>query len=303
MMQVTVQYGGKQDIPELKKLWKACFDDEDAYIDAFFAAMYADKNVLLVQEKGMLAGASFFLPGRIFLDGQWQDIRYVYALAVYKQYRGQNMAHHLLHEAYKVFGVPFLTEPADQGLAERFYEPYGFSNSFYLNYDNISLQKAQEMSQQGHWTRQAQICPANAQDYYLLREERFFGQGYVSWPKNHIAFAMKEHRANGGDALIITGMGRNELILYFTEGTRVTVTETTLSVQDTAVLFADRRIPYEKNGQAYEWLEIKSGTKQVERPLLSAMELRPKEENHFQQLLGMSYGINLAQGYLNLTLD
>ncbi len=302
MIYDTVQYGDKKYIPELKRLWKACFEDEDSYIDAFFAAMYADENVLLAQKNGMLMGASFFLPGRIFLSGQWQEIRYVYALAVYKQYRGQNIAHHLLQEASKVFCVPLLTEPANEGLAERFYAPYGFSDSFYLTYDKISLKQAQAMYQHEHWTQQAHVEPADAATYYQLREQHFQGQGYVSWPENHIAFAIDQHRANGGDALVITGSVRNDLLLYTAEGTQVTITETTLPFQDVAALFSNRRIPYAMNHKTYDLLEMKSGIVRAEQPSIRAMELQP-ETNHYQQLLGMSYGIDLAQGYLNLTLD
>lgn len=31
-----IRFGENGDIPQLKHLWKECFADEDAYIDAFF---------------------------------------------------------------------------------------------------------------------------------------------------------------------------------------------------------------------------------------------------------------------------
>ena len=60
-----IRSGNNRSVPELKKLWKECFADEDAYIDAFFEAMYEDQSVLLEEENGVLLGASFFLPGKI----------------------------------------------------------------------------------------------------------------------------------------------------------------------------------------------------------------------------------------------
>lgn len=303
MIQYAVQYGEKKYIPELKKLWGACFADEDAYIDAFFEAMYADGDLLLAQKKGMLMGASFFLPGRIYLNGKWQDIRYVYALAVYRQYRGQKIAHTLLNEACRIYRVPLLTEPADQGLAEQFYAPYGFSGCFYLQYDKLSMEQAQLLHRQGHWIDKAYLSPIEADAYCQLREQHFQGQGYVSWPQNHIAFAIQEHRANGGNALVITGRERKELLLYTAEGTQLTITETTLPLEDVAALFSTGRIPYETKNHPYRWLVMKSSLAHAGQTTVSAMELQPKQSNHFRQLLGMAYGVDLAQGYMNLTLD
>lgn len=81
-----IRFGKITDLPELKALWKECFADEDAYIDAFFDAMYEDAHVLLEEENGVLAGASFFLPGKIALEDaaskglRWQEIRYADAI-------------------------------------------------------------------------------------------------------------------------------------------------------------------------------------------------------------------------------
>ena len=63
-----IRYGDTKSIPELKRLWNICFDDEDIYINDFFAALYEDQNVLLAEENGVLMGASFFLPGKIFVE-------------------------------------------------------------------------------------------------------------------------------------------------------------------------------------------------------------------------------------------
>ena len=83
----SIRNGSRADIGNLKKLWKSCFDDGDSYIDGFFHTFFNEEGILLTEEEGMLAGASFFLPGNIWLEqpgtgGKWQPVRYVYALAV-----------------------------------------------------------------------------------------------------------------------------------------------------------------------------------------------------------------------------
>lgn len=145
-----IRYGDQKSIPELKRLWKECFSDEDAYINAFFEAVYEDENVLLAEESGMLIGASFFLPGKIYIEeknadwdgqaaGSWQDIRYVYALAVYPKFRGRGTAGTLLRHARHIYHTPLIAEPAEEGLVSGFYEPLGFSASFYLEKRQLEI--------------------------------------------------------------------------------------------------------------------------------------------------------------------
>lgn len=78
----SIRNGSRADIGNLKKLWKSCFDDGDSYIDGFFHTFFNEEDILLTEEEGMLAGASFFLPGKLYLENGWQDIRYVYALSL-----------------------------------------------------------------------------------------------------------------------------------------------------------------------------------------------------------------------------
>lgn len=137
-----IRYGDTKSIPELKRLWNVCFDDEDLYINDFFAALYEDQNVLLAEEKGVLMGASFFLPGKIFVEegeGYWQEIRYVYALAVDPKFRRRGIAGELLHRAYELYQTPLIAEPANEGLVGGFYEPLGFAKVFYLEREQIDM--------------------------------------------------------------------------------------------------------------------------------------------------------------------
>ena len=137
-----IRYGDTKSIPELKRLWNICFDDEDIYINDFFAALYEDQNVLLAEENGVLMGASFFLPGKIFVEegeGYWQEIRYVYALAVDPKFRRRGIAGELLHRAYELYQTPLIAEPANEGLVGGFYEPLGFAKAFYLKRVQIEM--------------------------------------------------------------------------------------------------------------------------------------------------------------------
>ncbi len=254
-----VRFGNFKSIPDLKRLWKVCFGDDDAYIDDFFSALYKDENVLCFEEDGALMGASHFLPGEIYSNGNWIKIRYVYALAVYPEYRGRGIAGKLLSRAFAAYQAPLIAEPANEGLIQGFYEPHGFLRGFYLDYDKIELphygvRAAQLADSSGMRVlpesgtlladsgmrvlpesgmlladSETQITAISVDDYLRIRDTHFQKQGYVRWPRPHVLFALREHCSNGGAALLLKRAGgREDLLLYAVDGMQVVVTETTL---------------------------------------------------------------------------
>lgn len=322
-----IRFGDAKSIPELKKLWKTCFADEDAYIDAFFDILYEDRNVLLEEENGVLMGASFFLPGEICLRPQaahlacsgmpvkWQEIRYVYALAVYPQYRGQGMAKALLRRAYEIYGAPLIAEPAEEGLVGGFYEPLGFAKSFYLEKKCVEMprydvQAAEILSEQAISREAAErsfltsaeagplkgayFCPVQAEEYCRIRDAYFQKHGYVRWPMKHIAFAIQEHCGSGGGAYVFRKDGREDLLLYYREGQDVIVTETTLNEKEITDMF----LPWISG--TCSRLILKRAAKQ---PGMAAGKTAQTGQEQSDCLTGMSYGLSSVYGYLNLSLD
>ena len=308
-----IRYGSRKDIPGLKQLWKESFGDEDAYIDSFFEMLYQDSSVLLEEKDGMLLGASFFLPGRIFTKQGWQTIRYVYALAVYPEYRGQKIASRLLDEAADRYKTPLITEPADQGLADRFYAPYGFKHCFFLDYTRISdtdhtaggtlsgsgkmALAAQSLDNENISSRKVEwkISSIDAEEYFKLREKYFCKNGFVEWPLEHIKFALCEHRKQGGDAILVQGDGREGLVLYTAADGKVVVTETTFSSEEAATYLPGLlSMIGEVDASKARFLDTCG---QI------VVKSRNREASQCKQMIGMAYGIAPDDGYLNLTLD
>lgn len=307
-----IRYGNTEDQAALKKIWSFCFDDEDAYIDAFFLAMYAGRHILVAEENGVLMGASFFLPGKLYLssepdepetscgseNGRWQNIRYIYALAVYPQFRGKGIAAEILREAYRMYQAPLIAEPANEGLIGGFYARLGFQSAFFLQKIQVpirqnSLQAAeirpQTYEQTSHAFVPLQDDTADVSRYCSIREAHFKKHGFVSWPRNHIAFAIQEHRANGGGAFLAAGRGCEDILLYYQDGSRAVVTETTLPPQDAARVLA----PYLPQTCASLEVCVEAGN--------SAWTAGVKDPVY--KLTGMIYGMSPGYGYLNLSLD
>ncbi len=294
-----IRQGDITYIPELKRLWKTCFEDEDAYIDAFFQALYKQEQVLLAEENGMLMGASFFLPGKIYVNGTWQDIRYIYALAVHPQFRGRGTAGRLLKHAYDSWQVPLLAEPAEDGLVNGFYGPLGFEQAFYLAHTKINVNMRQYAMQAAQIPVSGQsrhIFQVEAGRYSKIRRRRFCREGYVDWPVQHTAFALQEHRAAGGGALCAVFDGKEyekeDILLYYIEDSQAVVTETTLAPKEAGEVLA-------------AWLEEPVSSLIVKTAAGQAQGLQAASvdaDSHIC-LTGMSYGLCCTSGYLNLTLD
>ena len=321
-----IRFGGKTDVPGLKRLWKESFGDEDVYIDRFFERLYRQDNVLLEEKDGMLLGASFFLPGRILTKQGWQEIRYVYALAVYPKYRGQKIATKLLDEAVKRYRTPLLTEPADEGLAERFCEPYGFKRCFYL--DRISISGGEsEKGGEPFWNSFAEVGKwsvhsVEAAQYAALRQKFFQKQGFVEWPLSHIEFALSEHRRQAGEAVLARekATGREEMLLYAVDDGGVIITETSLSDVEAAeklpgILYAiaesdsEKRVALECRKAVIKCKSMDMrGQERLKSGALDEYSQRIFMEKGLKvtrskQMIGMAYGIEPACGYMNLTLD
>lgn len=297
-----IRFGDTKSIPELKKLWKTCFADEDAYIDAFFDALYEDHNVLLEEEQGVLMGASFFLPGEICLEPlACSEIRYVYALAVYPRYRGRGIAKALLQRAYELYNAPLIAEPAEEGLVGGFYEPLGFAKSFYLEKTCVEVPR--------YDVQAAEILPfypVQAEAYCRIRDAHFQKYGCVRWPLKHIAFAIQEHCSSGGGAYAFCRGGREDIVLYYREDQNIIITETTLTYREIMGMFLPAVV-----GQC-DRLILKGAAKQSGNAGKAAQK---RQSSLLQEqaygwvteqscyLTGMSYGLSSGYGYLNLSLD
>ena len=290
-----IRYGSLLKITQLKKLWKECFADEDAYISDFFDAMNANAQVLGAEENGVRMGASFFLPGNIWLEqpgtgGKWQPVRYVYALAVWPQFRGRGVAAGLLRRAYELYHAPLIAEPADEGLIGGFYEPLGFTSDFYLKKDILTIPQYDIKAAQ---TEEWKWTPAKAEQYCSIRDARFQKHGYVSWPQQHVAFAISQHSNSGGGAYVLHTSGREEVILYFIENQDVIVTETTLSVNEWMQVLVPR-ITAQYNRLMVSCAVADSTNRQI---------VSTAAADSVNRLVGMSYGLPPMNGYLNLSLD
>ena len=87
---------GKEEIPQLRTLWKQAFGDTDAFLDIFFSTAFAFDRCRCVVEDGVVAAALYWFSCQA--DGQ--PLAYLYAVATAEEFRGQGLCRQLMADTH-----------------------------------------------------------------------------------------------------------------------------------------------------------------------------------------------------------
>ena len=79
------------EIDQMKRLWKVCFGDEDAYIDFYYAHGYEAANTFVAAEQERVVSMMTLLPVTMRTEQGSFRGRYVYAVATDPQHRGRGL--------------------------------------------------------------------------------------------------------------------------------------------------------------------------------------------------------------------
>lgn len=116
----------REQIPQLRGLWKEAFGDTDAFLDAFFEHGFSHTRCRCISEKGRVVSVLYWF--EVMYHGQ--RFAYLYAVATAISHRGKGMFAALLADAKNVLvsqgfdGI--LLVPENESLC-RMYEKFGFT--------------------------------------------------------------------------------------------------------------------------------------------------------------------------------
>lgn len=187
-------------VPQLKKIWKECFHDEDTYIDFFFSRRFCCENCLVWTEGDTAAAMLHMLPASLVYNGVLKPIRYVYAVGTLPQFRKRGISNRLLeygNEWMEKRGESSILVPATDSLFG-FYSRQGYTPSFSLK--NVLLGFSGEEEDCGTLEHQ-KVKP---EKYKEIRDRHFMKDGYVAWDLDAIGYALSEHEFTGGFSLCFT---------------------------------------------------------------------------------------------------
>ena len=95
-----VNYPQPQDISALQQLWQEAFQDDDAFLDKFFATGYSQNRCRVILEDGLAAAALYWF------DCQWEGkkLAYLYAVATAKTFQGKGLCRFLMEDTHALLG-------------------------------------------------------------------------------------------------------------------------------------------------------------------------------------------------------
>lgn len=162
---MTCRTAYPSDVPELKKLWRLCFEDDPDYIDRFFEDLFLPEHMVVCAHGSNPVSMVAFLPCTLRTPTGDTPCAYLYAMATHPGYQGRGLGQTLLRFAYdygrKEQGWTGLTlVPADQGLF-RFYGKTDYRTAFYYQPVIWNGGAAPDSSS---------VSPVSPEEYRQLRE-------------------------------------------------------------------------------------------------------------------------------------
>ena len=122
MSELSFRLSREGDIPELTRLWREVFGDDEDFISEFFRLLWRPEYCRVAEAEGKLAAMGFCLPGPV---ANGLSCAYIYAMATAEPYRGrcaaQRIGLELIRGAFDSGVHLVATLPAEESLC-RWYE-------------------------------------------------------------------------------------------------------------------------------------------------------------------------------------
>lgn len=122
MSELILRRVQRRDYAALSALWKACFDDTDAFIRQFFETLDSLGGGIAAEIDGHIVGAAYALTALELVDrdGSSQRVGYIYGVGVHREYRSHGVGRAVTLAAAELArdlgAVIIATLPAEDGL-------------------------------------------------------------------------------------------------------------------------------------------------------------------------------------------
>ncbi|MBQ7956978.1 MAG: GNAT family N-acetyltransferase [Clostridia bacterium] len=186
------RFAKESDRKDLIKLWYDCFGDGEKFVSAFLDCFLKEDTAYVCEESGKVVSVVYALDCMI----GHKKCCYFYAIATDSHFRRRGLARQEIEFLidYKTKqGAEIFLLTASNEKNNAYYKHLGFEDAFYCTEKVVEkTDKTVEISEK-----------YTVDEIYSLRTEVFSGEKFVSFPKEHIGFALKfsdkvfVHRENG----------------------------------------------------------------------------------------------------------
>jgi GNAT superfamily N-acetyltransferase len=228
-------------IEELKNIWRACFNDADAYIDLYFSERYLPKNTFVHCQAGRGVAMMTLLPVTVVTPHEELAARYLYAVATLPEFRNKGFSLSLAQQADEQARdencALEIVAPATPELFH-FYARQGFSTIFHhriIRFSADEITRADTLEG---------LPLRDAETFFALRERYFAPCGFfVRWDSAALQYTVKESRLLQGDVYYFSKNGDEGYVVVAPEGDVLLLKEVALTpaLEPEALCFLKRQ--------------------------------------------------------------
>ena len=222
-MKKPIRLAAKQEIPELCKIWKTCFNDSEEYIEYFYKENFDSIRTYIYCADGMPVSMVHIFDAVICDGNRSHKAMYAYAGGTLPEYR---------HNGYFEAVMRHVQNTAVTGREILFFKPAPHLISYYrfLGCVNGSFFRIVTFSPEENQTYA--FADISETEYNRLRDSAFSGTAYVKWSDDYIRWCIYENAFFSGRTLKTVINGKEHFILVYPEGDILVINETDMSLSE-----------------------------------------------------------------------
>ena len=144
-----ITFASENTRPAIRRMWKTCFNDSEAFMDLYFSEKYRDENTLVYIENNQAVASLQMLPYSFTFYGEMIPVAYISGACTLPGFRHRGYMSQLLLASFEVMkqrNIPLsILIPADENLC-KYYEKFGYEKVFEKDDEEIPLKEIWEKS-------------------------------------------------------------------------------------------------------------------------------------------------------------
>lgn len=228
----------KNDISQIKEIWKTCFDDTDENVDGFFNKCFSPDDCFILKNEKTVVSCLQMIPCDISFSGNYYKAKYLYAACTRPDRQGQGYMSQLIAQACKnekARGTKaVLCIPANEGLFD-FYRRFGFVDAINCSIFNYHRNEIEKTAKPCEYFLNADTKLFNSIRNIFLSDKCFvrFPDKYISLADGkyystvyndnfYCIFSEEDCSVKVADSFWINQQGKNEMLYSLLKETNAT---------------------------------------------------------------------------------
>jgi predicted acetyltransferase len=204
-----IRFAREGDILRQKELWKACFGDQDAFIDFYYANRFKPDQTLVLLQGNVIAAMLTMIPVKMVDEkGKRMELAMLYAIATHPDFQKQGLATELMNsssEFLRAAGREFsVLVPAGPQLFD-FYRKQDYCEAFSIREALLSLEEITKRTTptKDYISSIPSIVSTSPEEYNRRRNQQLKGRLHIAYEDEEILYQKKLSQLSGADIYAI----------------------------------------------------------------------------------------------------